>query len=55
MSISSKDPQKMKKNIHEMSEKYDERTFNVWTIIMHSLNIKNENCWSYRLHKQDTP
>ena len=22
---------------------------------MQSLNIKNENCWSYRLHKPDTP
>ena len=28
---------------------------NVQIIIMQSLNIRNENCWSYRLHKPDSP
>ena len=29
--------------------------FNVWTIIIQSVNIKEWKCWSYRLHKLGTP
>ena len=42
-------------NIYQMCTKWEVHIFNMWTIIMQSLNKRNENFWSYILHKLGTP